>query len=141
MVQIALSLMAATLFAPQHTDKVTKVSFTDVGRSVQIIGQYGKPPGTVLKLEGRRVGNSKGPSKMGGGNFRIERIDGVPLKEKSIPWIEEILKLPEGTRCTIEAYETGSMIGSPPGAIEHGAPIMQAVWQFKLDLVVVKVLR
>ena len=75
-------LISLTLVTAQGKRPIV-VPYTDVGHRVQIVGRFGKPLGTVLRLEGHRFGNSRGPTMLGGENFLIDRIDGVPVKGES----------------------------------------------------------
>ncbi|HVT14514.1 MAG TPA: hypothetical protein VHE55_19795 [Fimbriimonadaceae bacterium] len=140
MQRFALIVFAALGFAPfSRQDPPIRVSYAEVGSRVQIVGRLGEPLGSYLVLNGVRFGDSHGPTMMGGGNFRVQSVNGKHLAEPVELWIDSIKKLPAGRRCKVEGYETGQMIGVPGEVLRRtGQTPPQAVWQFSVEFVTVK---
>lgn len=73
-------------------------------------------------------------AKVGTQTLLVDTVNGQRLAEPVDVWIENVKPpgLPKGTRCVIRGYESGRMIGVPPGLEKaenlHGDS--QAGWQF-----------
>ena len=122
------------------TQQQKTVSYADIGNKVQILGRFGLPLGTYLTLDGTRFGLAKGPTKVGGGNFRIERVNSEPLSAPMEMWVDKIKGFATDTPCRVEGYETGEMIGVPDEVLRRSGGFQpQAGWQFHVDFVTVGV--
>lgn len=129
-----LAVLASGLQTP------TSVPYRELGRTVQIVRMFEEPLGTKLTLTGHRFGNSSRPSMMGGGNFRVETVNGRKLKQPLALWVNEVKTLPSGAFRKLIGYETGGMIGAPSFANREYGTQMQAGWQFRVELKVLRVL-
>lgn len=117
-------------------EHVSTVPYWEIGNRVQILGTLGQPIGTYLRLEGKRVGQAKVPTKTGPGDFRVEKVNGKPLAQPLTLWSEPVKAWPMGTRGVVEGYETGEMIGVPEEVLARtGRPAPQAVWQFSVHFI------
>ncbi len=131
--------MALGLAFFAQEDRPIQVPYSEVGSRVQIVGRLGEPLGAYLVLDGIRFGESQGPTMMGGGNYRVESVNGKRLTKPVELWIDSIKKLPAGRRCRVDGYETGQMIGVPGEVLRRtGQAPPQAVWQFSVEFVTVK---
>ena len=124
---------------PSVPKQPISVPYTDIGHSVKIIGAYGLPLGTYLKLEGRRIGTATKPTKLGEGNFLAEKVNGKPLPAPTSLWLDRVTALPAGTACSVEGYETGEMIGVSNEVIQHTGVAPQAAFQFNVHFVTLTV--
>jgi hypothetical protein len=135
---LALISLAAA-FVGFMAQRPVDVRYDEVGHKIRIIGRYGHPLGTYLELDGRRHGNSKGPTKTGGGNFIVERVNGKAVADATDIYVPQLAAEKDGTRCRVEGYETGEMIGVPDAVLKRtGGPGPQAAWQFYVRLEVLK---
>ncbi|UCG33058.1 MAG: hypothetical protein JSU68_00205 [Phycisphaerales bacterium] len=99
-------------------------------------GRLGYPLGTYLRIEGVRAERGK----VGVKTLAVERIDGREVSPRIRIWIENVERLPEGTRCVLNGYESGKMIGLPFEVAEkENMPLTQAVYQFYRYFVVTSV--
>ena len=90
-------------------------------------GRLGHPLGTYVTIEGVRAERGK----VGVKTLTVDRINGQDTFPPIRIWIENVEELPEGTRCTLNGYESGKMIGLPKEVAEaENIPIPQATWQF-----------
>jgi hypothetical protein len=94
----------------------THVSFRDIHRegSVKIIGHFGIPIGTMVKLEGRRAKPSKRSNYLTL-HFRSvndKEVAGDPRYEPYIQ-IANVDSLPEDQEIVLEGYETIQWSGAP----------------------------
>ncbi len=100
-------------------------------------GKLGFPLGSYLTVEGQaaKAGFKVNPTC----TLVVDTVNGKPLRQP-VPIVVEHLNivnpLPQHGRVVIKGYESGKMIGTPPGAIaaakEAGKDIAlpQAGWQF-----------
>ena len=90
-------------------------------------GRLGYPLGTYVRIEGVRAERGK----VGVKTLAVERINGREVSPPIRIWIENVERLPEGTRCVLNGYESGKMIGLPFEVAEkENMPLTQAVYQF-----------
>ena len=102
-------------------------------------GKLGYPLGTYLRIEGVRA-----EQNMWGFPLRVDTVNGKKLDKPIEVWVSNV-DLPTDGRCILRGYETGSMIGTPPAAIEAAKEdgkdlnLPQAGWQFHRVFIVLSV--
>ena len=122
--------------SPSRSHHPTTFPYWQVGHQVQILGAFGRPIGTYLRLEGKRVGRSQYPTKSGPGNVLVQRVNGTTLSSPMTVWSDQARSLPVDTSCLVEGYETGEMVGVPPDVLAHtGGAAPQAVWNFHVHFI------
>jgi len=125
-----------------------RVSASDLGSTIDVIGTLGVPLGKLVTIEGRvargDVFGSKGLTEWP--VVFVERID-----EKAVPpttWIRlrpygpggnRYGDVKPGTRCRLLGFETGGFMGSPKGAMEsYGVEFQDFSWHFNTRFEIVK---
>src|ERR1043166_818351 len=108
-----LPIAAVALSALALQNQTSTVPYTDIGTRIQVLGQFGSPLGSYLKLEGKRQGTAMHNAMNVAGDFLVERVNGVKLATPRMMWIDQVAKYPEGTDCLVRGYESGEMIGVP----------------------------
>ena len=80
----------------------TAVSCSEIGRTILIQGELGKPVGSEITITGEKRAN--GPFA---DDFWVETVDGKALKKGiTVPGIET---WPDGTKATLRGYEEGKL--------------------------------
>ena len=99
-------------------------------------GRLGYPLGKYLTIEGMRAERGK----VGVNTLLVDKVDGQNVSPPIGLWIENVDGLPAGTRCVLNGYESGKMIGLPREVAEkENIPLPQAAWQFYHYFVVTSV--
>jgi hypothetical protein len=114
--------------APERPPSLSEASFPP--------GRLGYPLGKYLTIEGTRAERGK----VGAKTLLVDRINGQAISPPIGLWIDNVDSLPPGTRCVLNGYESGRMIGLPREVAEkEKMPYPQAMWQFYRYFVVTSV--
>ena len=131
----AIVLATSALGGLGAENKVTSVDWKEIGYGVKITGKLGMPIGTFVEIEGRRE-DLEGMAMKGAVHttlFRVEKVNGKSI-EKPVSIAVRGVDLPPSTPCVLQGYETGEMVGVPPG-VPHPS---QVRWRFEIVFDVLK---
>lgn len=133
----AISVALLGLGATQR--QASTVPYTDIGGRITVLGRFGSPLGTYLVLSGHREGTAIHNAMNVAGDFKIERVNGVKIKDAVMLWVDEVAAFPNGTACTLRGYESGGMIGIPSEVTKkEGGSGSQTPWHFETQFMCVR---
>jgi hypothetical protein len=99
-------------------------------------GRLGYPLGKYLTIEGVRAERGK----VGAKSLLVDTVNGQDVSPPIGLWIDNVDGLPARTRCVLNGYESGKMIGLPREVAEkENIPFPQAAWQFYRYFIVTSV--
>ncbi len=97
---LAAALLAKTVYEPSIV--VQRVFYNEIGKSILIDGDFDRPVGSVIKIQGYKESN--GPLVNW---FWVESVDGKLLESKRGIGVSGISKWKDGTKATFIGHERG----------------------------------
>ena len=132
-------LFIGLFIAATHSEgERISINYKDIGSKVDIIGRFGEPLGTIIKLDGVCQYKSEMGSRPIMSGYKVSKVNGKELKEP-IAIRLPINSMIYGKRYVFIGYERGQMCGEPPEAQISGCPPTQlAGWGFCCDFLACK---
>lgn len=106
------------------------------------LGLLGRPIGEYLTVEGQKYAPKVPLMEDTRRTLIVDTVNGKKLPKPVRVTIATIETLPDGVRCVFKGYESGGMLGLPPGAFkaaeEAGQPLepRTLVWGWQFHFVV-----
>jgi hypothetical protein len=96
------AVLVAGAVSPGPSKAAQRLPYNEIGNTVLIDGDLGRPVGSVVRIQGYKQAN--GPLANW---FWVERIDGKPLETTRGVLVSGISNWKDGTKATLTGYEIG----------------------------------
>ncbi|MDD3626683.1 MAG: hypothetical protein PHV06_05130 [bacterium] len=123
----------------------TNINYSEIGSTIYVIGQLGKPLGEIAEIQGEVIDSSETGYKndMGKILFKVQMINGQKLTKdititlRFFSW-SGIEEPKPGDKKVYIGYESGEFTGIPPKAFDYIPAVTTTMYHFETHFQVCK---